>query len=308
MLHDPSHYEPPPIAEEIKLGSEDTDILRRLAAELAEIAALPVHREKARLWQKLNDLRVGAADGLDQRDLLARDERRRRVDACDRASLGAGPGAGAAAHALPVAAPAGRHDRQRLPGLPAGRPQHRLRHHRGRGRRQDRRGQRHRLAALQHPDPRFRRPGEDQDAGGHAQRGGHRVPLPGDVRGVRRHHAGAEGRPDAHLVHALGLPDPLVGHRGGDARPDRAARTWSTPPSSGWSTPGWSNWTSSWRRTCSSLDCNNTRIGSGGYGYTSAPAGRRTSIPATCSRTTCGAAPTPRSSPRSRRRCTGSSP
>jgi hypothetical protein len=56
MLHDPSHYEPPPIAEEIKLSARDIDMLRRLAAELAEIAALPVHRKKARLWQKLNDL------------------------------------------------------------------------------------------------------------------------------------------------------------------------------------------------------------------------------------------------------------
>ncbi len=56
MLHDPSHYEPPPIAEEIKLSAADIDVLRRLAGELAEIAALPVHREKARLWQKLNDL------------------------------------------------------------------------------------------------------------------------------------------------------------------------------------------------------------------------------------------------------------
>ena len=56
MLHDPSHYEPPPIAEEIKLGQADIDVLRRLAGELAEIAALPAHKEKARLWQKLNDL------------------------------------------------------------------------------------------------------------------------------------------------------------------------------------------------------------------------------------------------------------
>jgi hypothetical protein len=56
MLHDPSHYEPPPIAEEIKLSQQDVDVLRRLAGELAEIAALPVHQEKARLWQKLNDL------------------------------------------------------------------------------------------------------------------------------------------------------------------------------------------------------------------------------------------------------------
>ena len=56
MLHDPSHYEPPPIAEEIKLRPRDKDVLRRLASQLAEIAALGVHQEKARLWQKLNDL------------------------------------------------------------------------------------------------------------------------------------------------------------------------------------------------------------------------------------------------------------
>ena len=56
MLHDPSHYEPPPIAEEIQLSAKDVAVLRRLAGELAEIAALPVHKEKARLWQKLNDL------------------------------------------------------------------------------------------------------------------------------------------------------------------------------------------------------------------------------------------------------------
>ena len=56
MLHDPSHYEPPPIAEEIRLSPRDTDVLRQLASELAEIAALPVHQERARLWQQLNDL------------------------------------------------------------------------------------------------------------------------------------------------------------------------------------------------------------------------------------------------------------
>jgi len=56
MLHDPSHYEPPPIAHEIKLDAKDTEILRTLASELAGYAALPVHQEKARLWQRLNDL------------------------------------------------------------------------------------------------------------------------------------------------------------------------------------------------------------------------------------------------------------
>ena len=56
MLHDPSHYEPPPIAHEITLSQADTAILRELASELAGYAALPVHAEKARLWQRLNDL------------------------------------------------------------------------------------------------------------------------------------------------------------------------------------------------------------------------------------------------------------
>ena len=56
MLHDPSHYEPPPIAHEIRLSPQDSDVLRTLASELAEIASQPVHQEKAGLWQKLNDL------------------------------------------------------------------------------------------------------------------------------------------------------------------------------------------------------------------------------------------------------------
>jgi hypothetical protein len=56
MLHDPSHYEPPPIAHEIELGQHDTAVLRRLASELAEQASLSVHAQKARLWQRLNDL------------------------------------------------------------------------------------------------------------------------------------------------------------------------------------------------------------------------------------------------------------
>jgi hypothetical protein len=56
MLHDPSHYEPPPIAHEIEVSAADREVLRTLASELAEIAALPVHQEKAVLWQALNDL------------------------------------------------------------------------------------------------------------------------------------------------------------------------------------------------------------------------------------------------------------
>ncbi len=56
MLHDPSHHTPPPAAEEIKLSGKDIDILRRLAGEVAEIAALDIHKDKAELWTKLNDL------------------------------------------------------------------------------------------------------------------------------------------------------------------------------------------------------------------------------------------------------------
>jgi len=56
MLHDPSHYEPPIEDEAIVLTEAEKDILRSLASDVAEIAALPAHREKAGLWQKLNDL------------------------------------------------------------------------------------------------------------------------------------------------------------------------------------------------------------------------------------------------------------
>lgn len=56
MLHDPSHITPPEVAGEIKLEQTETDILRRLAEEWASISALPVHKGKAILWQKLNDL------------------------------------------------------------------------------------------------------------------------------------------------------------------------------------------------------------------------------------------------------------
>ena len=56
MLHDPSHRTPAPQSAEITLKQRDKDILRRLASDLADIAALPVHKEKARLWRKLNDL------------------------------------------------------------------------------------------------------------------------------------------------------------------------------------------------------------------------------------------------------------
>ncbi len=56
MLHDPSHYETPAENENIKLTESEENILRKLASEVAEVASLPIHKEKAKLWQKLNDL------------------------------------------------------------------------------------------------------------------------------------------------------------------------------------------------------------------------------------------------------------
>ncbi len=56
MLHDPSHISPLEVAEEVQLDQSERDILKSLAEEWATIASLPVHKEKARLWQKLNDL------------------------------------------------------------------------------------------------------------------------------------------------------------------------------------------------------------------------------------------------------------
>ena len=40
----------------MNITAKDCDILRRLAEEQARIAALPVHREKAEMWRRLNDL------------------------------------------------------------------------------------------------------------------------------------------------------------------------------------------------------------------------------------------------------------
>ena len=37
-------------------STQDREVLRRLAAELAAAAALPIHAEKARLWRRLNNL------------------------------------------------------------------------------------------------------------------------------------------------------------------------------------------------------------------------------------------------------------
>lgn len=56
MLHDPSHITPPETAEEIILKPFEKDILRALAEEWAEAAAQSANKERAKLWTKLNDL------------------------------------------------------------------------------------------------------------------------------------------------------------------------------------------------------------------------------------------------------------
>ena len=44
-------------AEPVALSPADREVLRGLVGQYAAIAALPVHREKARLWEAMNDLR-----------------------------------------------------------------------------------------------------------------------------------------------------------------------------------------------------------------------------------------------------------
>jgi hypothetical protein len=56
MLHDPGSYIPPQRITDISLKKAEKELLRSLVAELSRIAALPVHREKAELWRRLNDL------------------------------------------------------------------------------------------------------------------------------------------------------------------------------------------------------------------------------------------------------------
>jgi hypothetical protein len=57
MLHDPGSYTEPVLVQEIHLTDRERSVLRRLAEEMSRIAALPVHREKARLWTSLNDMK-----------------------------------------------------------------------------------------------------------------------------------------------------------------------------------------------------------------------------------------------------------
>ncbi|MDF1567554.1 MAG: hypothetical protein P1P77_06005 [Spirochaetaceae bacterium] len=56
MLHDPSHREPAPVAEPVHLSPAERDILKRLGEQYAEISAHHSHAETADLWRDLNDL------------------------------------------------------------------------------------------------------------------------------------------------------------------------------------------------------------------------------------------------------------
>jgi hypothetical protein len=59
MLHDVGHKQPEKLEKDMQIPAADVEILRRLASRIAEIASLDIHREKARLWTKLNDLESG---------------------------------------------------------------------------------------------------------------------------------------------------------------------------------------------------------------------------------------------------------
>ena len=56
MIHDPSHKPVYPVSQEIQLKEWEKDVLRRLADKIAKYAEDPVNAERAVLWQKLNDL------------------------------------------------------------------------------------------------------------------------------------------------------------------------------------------------------------------------------------------------------------
>lgn len=56
MLHDPSHTTQIAEIEKIILSGNDKDILRQLGEGISGIASLPVQKEKADLWRKMNDL------------------------------------------------------------------------------------------------------------------------------------------------------------------------------------------------------------------------------------------------------------
>ncbi|MBI9101842.1 MAG: hypothetical protein JEY99_05465 [Spirochaetales bacterium] len=57
MLHDPSHREAPPLESEIVLAPEEKDILKQLGERISEISDDPVNKTRAELWTNLNDLK-----------------------------------------------------------------------------------------------------------------------------------------------------------------------------------------------------------------------------------------------------------
>lgn len=57
MLHDPSHVTQTTVAEEIVLCNAEKSVLRKLGEEIAQISTLQVHKEKAELWTRMNDLK-----------------------------------------------------------------------------------------------------------------------------------------------------------------------------------------------------------------------------------------------------------
>ncbi len=57
MLHDPGSYNPPQVFEVLNLEDDEIAVLKKLGERIASISALPVHKEKAELWKRLNDLR-----------------------------------------------------------------------------------------------------------------------------------------------------------------------------------------------------------------------------------------------------------
>ena len=57
MLHDPSHREAAPVAEPIILDNTEKSVLRELGEKITAIASEPIHKEKAALWTDLNDLK-----------------------------------------------------------------------------------------------------------------------------------------------------------------------------------------------------------------------------------------------------------
>lgn len=56
MLHDPSHKPVMPVSREIVLEQDEREVLRALAQKLAGYASEPVNKVRAEEWRKLNDL------------------------------------------------------------------------------------------------------------------------------------------------------------------------------------------------------------------------------------------------------------